>query len=270
MKKLLFTVSYFPDESQLSRDDTHPWDPDKLPKDVKSLRQMKAFYDVLVDCKKQYAQSIGANFAVIEPSQITLDGLQQVLPGNDIYQQLNFYKLFLLEEFAKQYDQVCYMDLDVVPMSKENIFEHFPEFGIKWQPAHMLEVRNFARHTVPRAVEQKFRDMFRVSMELGDDIEGPLLDNGVINTGIIVGSSENINKLRFVDDIMEYVTTAIFVKSIPNNEVFFTRQLLKSGIQYKSMDDRWHFIYDNITPLSACPLDVHMIHVICKRFNKVL
>ena len=51
--------------------------------------------------------------------------LKREHPYLTTYNIVNFYKIHLLYELAKQYDEVLYLDFDVVPMQDVDFFEHW-------------------------------------------------------------------------------------------------------------------------------------------------
>ena len=57
-------------------------------------------------------KSIGAEFKLVTPEKSSFD-------------DINFEKLFLLDKFANDYDNVLYLDLDVIISTKTNFFEKF-------------------------------------------------------------------------------------------------------------------------------------------------
>jgi len=39
------------------------------------------------------------------------------------YEVINFYKIHLLNELAKEYDEILYLDFDAIPLTNESFFE---------------------------------------------------------------------------------------------------------------------------------------------------
>ena len=85
--------------------------------------QLKKHYDKLIELKQNYAIKCNAKFMVY---------------GNDTYYQkfrkkyeglefdvINLYKIHMLERLSNEYDNVLYLDLDVIPNTSENFFEMF-------------------------------------------------------------------------------------------------------------------------------------------------
>ena len=86
----------------------------------------KENYHKLISCKEWYAKQIGVEFKMFEygPDFILYkEAMQRKYPYITAYNVVNFYKIHLLCELAKEYDEILYLDFDVVPMHPENFFE---------------------------------------------------------------------------------------------------------------------------------------------------
>ena len=49
----------------------------------------------------------------------------ETFPEMSVYDNIQYYKLHLLKELAKEYDEVLYLDFDVIPMQPINFFTAF-------------------------------------------------------------------------------------------------------------------------------------------------
>ena len=90
-------------------------------------RLKKHFLRLLVE-KEAYAKKLGYDFKLFEygPDWILFEQkLKREHPYLTTYNIVNFYKIHLLYELAKQYDEVLYLDFDVVPMQHVDFFEHW-------------------------------------------------------------------------------------------------------------------------------------------------
>ena len=90
-------------------------------------RLKKHFLRLLVE-KQAYAKKLGYDFKLFEygPDWILFEqNLKRKHPYLTTYNIVNFYKIYLLYELAKQYDEVLYLDFDVVPMQHVDFFEHW-------------------------------------------------------------------------------------------------------------------------------------------------
>ena len=89
----------------------------------------KEHYDRLKECKRVYAERIGVPFKMYEYDnrykQFEKD-FQRDYPEVTGYEIINFYKLHVLYELAKSYDEILYLDFDAIPMNhSENFFEEW-------------------------------------------------------------------------------------------------------------------------------------------------
>ena len=86
----------------------------------------KENYSKLVACKKWYAKQLGVDFKMFEYDIdfiLYKENMQRKYPYITAYNVVNFYKIHLFYELAKVYDEILYLDFDVVPMHADNFFE---------------------------------------------------------------------------------------------------------------------------------------------------
>ena len=91
-------------------------------------QQLKTHYDDLVASKQTYALAMGVEFKMFEYDLNFMNyqkQMQSKYPYLTAYNIVNFYKIHLLYELSKEYDEVLYLDFDVVPMKYDNFFEHW-------------------------------------------------------------------------------------------------------------------------------------------------
>jgi len=92
-----------------------------------TLTQFRKYYDKLIANHKQYAEYCNADYKMIHLNCKDMDSIH--IPVNDViqsdYDTINFEKLFLLEHFANttDYENILYIDLDVISGTKKNFFE---------------------------------------------------------------------------------------------------------------------------------------------------
>ena len=73
-------------------------------KHIETFSKLKEHYKRLVDVKKQYAKSIGAEYKVFTNDEMWSSFKNRVKDYE--FDVLNLYKIYLLEELSKQYDSV--------------------------------------------------------------------------------------------------------------------------------------------------------------------
>ena len=93
---------------------------------VYKANQLKDNLKLLVKLKEQYANHIGAEFKLF-----TNDNNWKIFKEkykDYEYDVVNLYKIYLLEKLSNDYDNVLYLDLDVVPNTNECFFTKFNTF----------------------------------------------------------------------------------------------------------------------------------------------
>ena len=89
----------------------------------------------------------------------SITDLEKIAPEITTYNIVNFYKLDLLYTFSQMYDEVLYLDFDVVPMTNENFFK-------VWDLEKGITVLNNDDNVLFRLVElQKLHKLFVVRQQ---------------------------------------------------------------------------------------------------------
>ena len=243
-------------------------------------RLKKHFLRLLVE-KEAYAKKLGYDFKLFEygPDWILFEQkLKREHPYLTTYNIVNFYKIHLLYELAKQYDEVLYLDFDVVPMQHVDFFEH-------WDLTKGIAVlNNNDRVLVPENVNDssttirsptaKFYNAQAMLFEKGLSTK-----NDVINTGIIGASAEHLNTLAYFEDfdknlkLMTNLTKESdlhpprLLKSFGwDNETLFAVKIKENNVPILWLDDKWHYFFSN---QKHVPQKVILCHTINKDFDTV-
>jgi hypothetical protein len=99
---------------------------DTVKKATITVDAFKKHYNRLVESKKDYADSIGVPFKMYEYDDQYKTFAKNFLkdfPELTGYEVINFYKIHILCELAKDYDEILYLDFDAVPLTTDNFFE---------------------------------------------------------------------------------------------------------------------------------------------------
>ena len=91
-----------------------------------TINAFKKHYKKLIDCKRHYANKIGADFIMFDYDskyETFKKNFKSDFPEFTGYEIINFYKIHLLYELAKKYDEILYLDFDAVPLTDESFFE---------------------------------------------------------------------------------------------------------------------------------------------------
>jgi hypothetical protein len=260
-----------------------PYSGDDIPKTERTKLEFIKYYQQLIECKQRYANDIGVSFVMFEYD----DQFKQYKEWwNDNYPQIteynivNFYKIYLLEKLSKEYDEILYLDFDVIPVSSDNFFEQFNlSDGIAIannnnyakRESSLLWNRNPESIRSPTA---KYWNCFALLSNNG--IDGV---NDVFNTGIIGASSKHIQQMDYfsdIDNIISQMDELIEDELYPevmrqmfgwDNETIWSFLVKKKEIPIQWLTRGWHVFYDKYRYV---PPDSKLVHVINKQFKEVL
>ena len=233
-------------------------------------------YDWLRSLQKEYADKCSADYKLYEydDNYIKFKDLYfKNRPYITTYNILNFYKIWLMYE-NMDYDEILYLDFDVIPITNKNIFEELDfETGILCRVNHEGEIstRDTSTHTVrsPRAKWWNARELL-----LDDGFNG---ENDVYNTGIVGASKIQLNKLAYfenfekkLDMMHDKVNDTMYPEKIRSmfgydNETLFSYLMQLNDVQLNKLSSTWHFIMNH--KFSFISSESKMIHVINKDFD---
>ena len=226
------------------------------------------YFDKLVANKEEYANSlINVEFKLYHNTMNDFD-----VAGELEFTKVNLYKHHLMAKLAEEYDEVMYVDMDVLFNTDENVFDE-------------LDLNN-GIHIIDQddAVENKNVDEVIFKMiglrnpTLKYHITKDLLngkENHVMNTGIMIGKSKHIKQINFIErlpGIIEKInklkeSNTVYLRAhyYPNNESVFSYIMEEYNIPYVIMDKEWHHIVDHY-PNEIDP-NAKIYHFINKKFN---
>lgn len=232
------------------------------------LSQFNKYKPQLIECKEEYAKKCKSDFFLHEVDITNYDSLQ-------------FEKIIQFEKYADEYDEVLYLDFDVVPTSKaRNIFDCIDTSKIAMHPLR----RDLKHNKLRNALNDGWIDGQNVftktcakkAMLLLEGINGNDL---LYNTGVTLGNSEIIKKIQFTQQI-EYMNELldeakedtlfpeqVSTKFFYNNEVYMSYLIERDNIPHIDLTENWNFIIDNVQshPVSSGEL----LHYIKKEFETV-
>ena len=226
------------------------------------------YFDKLVANKEEYANSlINVEFKLYHNTMKDFD-----VAGELEFTKVNLYKHHLMAKLAEEYDEVMYVDMDVLFNTDENVFDELDlNSGI-----HIKDQDG--------AVENKNVDEVIFKMiglrnpTLKYHITKDLLngkENHVMNTGIMIGKSEHIKQIKFIErlpGIIEKInklkqshTVYLRAHYYPNNESVFSYIMEEYNIPYVIMDKEWHYIVDHHP--NEIDTNAKIYHFVNKKFN---
>ena len=279
MQRVIYSLYIDIPEDELDIYDKDVLKKHQVPTNINTKKQFKDNYYKLLANKKWYAESIGVPFLMFEYDEDFKNfktRLQTRYPFITTYNVVNFYKIKLLYELAKTYDEILYLDFDVVCLTKDNFFtNHNLDKGIavfdNTYKVKTMETITKQTQTI-RSPTAKY---YNAQAMLIDKNLSPA--NKVINTGIIGANKEHINKLKYFDDFDDDIKTMkdlttnydIFPKKIVDffgydNETLFSVKLNEYNVPVQWLDNQWHYFFDR---QGFIPKGVKFVHAINKDFD---
>lgn len=264
MKRVIFTI-YDDIRKELSGP-TEMEARNILNMDKANTALVKEYWDQLIKNKKDYAEHICAHF-IFYHNEMS----KNLLNHENDFTNVNLYKHHLFAELSKEYDEVMYVDMDVVFNTDLNIFEELDlSKGIHVRDQdHDILCKEKDQIVLSRVGKRAPTLKYFITKDLLDG-----QDNHVLNTGIMIGKSEHIQQLRYLERIEEASKKIEKLKHEPeiinahyyaNNESIFSYIVEKYNVPYVLLDEVWHKIYDD---KPAEGLEGHCIHFINKQFGR--
>ena len=249
---------------------------DNVETNLNTKKEMNDNYQKLVDCKQQYADSIGVDFVIVNKFKEYYDEMKSKYPFLTTYNIINFYKIYLLYKFSSKYDEILFLDFDVVPNTKENFFEVWDlSKGVAIlnnnDKVMRLDELTESNQTI-RSPTSKYYNTKAMLFDMGMKTE-----NDVVNTGIIGINKSNLYKLAYFNtfdrDMIKMTQlkfdTSVFPKKVVgyfgyDNETLFGVKIKENNVPVQRLDDKWHYFFDKWLFI---PEDTKLIHAINKRFD---
>ena len=252
---------------------------DKTEKASVTVNAFKKHYEKLKYSKEKYAKEIGADFIMFEYDEQykTFEkNFTKDFPEFTGYEVVNFYKIHLLDELSKKYDNILYLDFDAVPLTSDSFFD-------TWDLSKGICVYNNNSHvrkdynTIQgiRSPTAKYFNCHAMLLNYGLNP-----NNDVINTGIIGARKEDIQKLNYFGkfrDVIDMMTNLINERGglYPDNivdmfrydnETIFSFKTKVNQVNIQWLDNKWHYFLDT---QKFIPEETKIVHAISKDFDLV-
>ena len=244
-----------------------------------TVNAFKKHYNKLVNTKIMYSKYCEVDFIMFEYDeqyQTFEKNFLKDFPMFTGYEIINFYKIHLLYELSKKYDEILYLDFDVVPLTDESFFDVWNlSKGICVYNNNSYVTRDPKVNQSIRSPSAKYFNCHAMLLESGLNPR-----NDVINTGIIGAKKEHILELdyfgKFKDtiDLMTKVRkdiSGLYSQNIIDmfrydNETIFSFKKELNNIPIQWLDNKWHYFLDT---QNFIPKDTKLVHCICKDFDLV-
>jgi hypothetical protein len=244
------------------------------------------YYDKLKQRQVDYARTLNVDYILHEYDNDYIKYVsyfKKNYPQISVYDIINFYKQELMKRYAHKYDEVCYLDFDVIPNTDESIFNvvKHDEFGCadsnreaEW--GKTVETKWY--NTCIRNPSSKYWNCHAMLNEIGLDP-----DTDVFNTGIMVAASKMIKRLDYFGEFEEvldlmskvkYDKSSMYPHNIQrifnyDNETVFAFKRVVNNIKIKYLGNDWHHKVQD-EKWYVFNENAKMYHVINKRFGKFL
>mgnify|MGYP001374938856 CR=1 FL=1 len=229
----------------------------------------------LIESKEQYTKNIGADWIFFQDLE-KIQEFKEKFSIDTVYNAVNLYKIFMFEELSKKYDEVLYLDFDVVPKTRLNFFEEVDLSEKIW----CLDQQD----RIDEAHWKIFRNRRDPTLKYlhAKAITG--LEHTTLNTAVLAGSSRVISNIGFMDKLPRYIEDTNNKKGCElygigdeishNNEAFFSAAIEESGVEIQNEDRTWHYRVDHkaLEPPSAYDFvedleSAKFLHFINKNFG---
>lgn len=275
MKKLIFTVYFDIDNSNLDKKD--------FDKSLLTKKQLYNYQSHLTLNKINYSKKCESDFILFDDKE-DLENFKKNFDSDvSLYTIINFYKLYLLDKLAEEYDKILFLDQDVYINTSKNIFKTLDNYLHIWHEdakEQVIEYLNFykEKELYSRSYINKSISAYCTSCTF----DWPVNFNKY-NTGIIYSDSVNIKKLNFYENfnfLVDNYKQILYNNSIPknisskfclNNEAFISNIIQKEKIEVKNLPQSWHHILNHESTIDDYKkLDSYFYHFINKEFSWIL
>lgn len=260
MKRLIFSIFIDIEDHKLDNPATFDEQGKLLTTDKSKIvkQSFTKYNDHLAREQQSYADQIGADYMLMnDPLHYQRFALwfEVTFPWISKYDVINFYKHYCMRSAADDYDQVCYVDLDVIFNTTENIFEslpvnsHFcvPDSNTEADWGKRIEAKHF--NTCIRNPATKYWNTRAMLSEWDLDH-----DVNVYNTGLMVASSPIIRSLEYFSQFEEFIqlmhkvktdTDSMYPSNIQrvfnyDNETLFAFLTIINNVPVHIIPKEWH------------------------------
>jgi len=281
MKRVIYSLYIDIPRNELDLFDEKVLGKNKIPINYATKHSFKIHYLKLLACKQAYAHDIGVDFKMFEYDSdfiIFKENFNKKYPFITSYNIVNFYKLHLLYKLAEEYDEILYLDFDVVPVTKESFFDKWDfQKGIcvydNTYKVQKMEVISEKTNTI-RSPSSKYYNT--QAMLFAHNLS---MKNNVINTGIIGTNRKHLEQLNYFGSFESDLSlmtelkqdTSFFPKKIVDffgydNETLFSFKLEQNKVPVQWLDSEWHYFFSS---QQFIPKETKLIHAINKNFDLI-
>lgn len=291
MKKIIFSLHINIPKDEL--DYQPPYSGETECKNQKTSRQFTKHAEWLTGRQFQYARSIKADYRLFENDSMWQEYkslYQKKYPFLTTYNIVNFYKIHLMYILKEEYDQILYMDLDVVPVTEESFFDTWNlNNGIAILKNHsyvdlshdtiaktQARYEETGHNSSIRSPAAKWWNSLAVIEEFGGVVDK--FNHPVFNTGIVGIDRKHLEQLDYFKDFDESLEVmsdmreeSMYPSYIQDmfgwdNESLWGAKVNLNDVRVQWLDGEWHYFMDR---MNFIPRKSKLVHVINKNFEFV-
>ncbi len=260
------------------------------PKNSKAKRLFKDYENWIKQRHIEYAKACNIEYRLYEYDSDYIKYkkmFNEKYPMITSYNIVNFYKIHLLYKLAKQYDEILYIDFDVIPVSNKNFFDYWDlsngvailtnrkhidtsYSGILSDKARLL--KNPISNRSPTAKYWNARAMLVEANASGI--------NDVYNTGIVGITAKQLNQLDYWGNFNSTLALMTELKNDEfsmypehiqrifgwDNETIWSYKMSINKVEKQWLNEKWHHFMDK---WNYVPKGTNLVHVINKEFGYV-
>ncbi len=246
--------------------------------------------------QEKYAENINIDYKLYEYDDEYKNyhkWFKSTYPQITSYNIVNFYKLKILYDLSKKYDEVLYLDFDAIPIRQNNFFDyhdfskgiHIMTGTAESQPKVDVDI-----YEVHEQIGRRYRKKNQIHSNRSPTAkywnlkamciyDGILGDVTMYNTGIIGTNKNQLDKLSYFNNFNETILImdsliaeeSMFPQYIHelfgyDNEVIWGYKTMSNKVKTLKLDPTWHHFMDK---WNYIPHDVNIVHCINKNFEYV-
>lgn len=293
MKQVIFSL--YIDIASDELDYQPPFPGEEESKNNKAKRNFAGHKDWLVMRQETYAKNINVDYVLFQNDamwQEYKEEYQSKYPFLTTYNIVNFYKIHLMYELAKDYDEILYLDLDVTPLTTESFFDEwdlnkgiaiFKNFSYVDPSASAIkkEEERFVKYNMNSSIRSpaaKWWNSLAMSVELGISINKN--NHPVFNTGIVGINRKHLEQLSYFDEFDDMLELMCELKEDDHtmypsyvqdmfgwdNETLWSVKVGINNVEIQWLNSKWHYFMDS---QKVIPKSTKLVHAINKEFEFV-
>lgn len=291
MKRIIYSL--YIDIPKEELDWQIPYFGDEMSKTERTKLKLAEYADWLESQHKRYADALGIEYRLYgydEDYKAYEQHFKENYPQITAYNIVNFYKLHLLYKLSEEFDEILYLDFDVVPMSNNNFFDVWDlskgvailtnrtEIDTSFQQLiHTKRKREtYGRIISNRSPTAKYWNCLAMLMEMGYSNT----KTDVYNTGIVGINKQHLEQLDYFGDFKDTLALMDELKTDEDsmwpdhikecfgwdNETIWGYKMIANNVNRQLLSEDWHHFMDK---WSYIPDNTNLVHVINKDFKYV-